>query len=104
YPMGKEKGKNVGSAFYNLSEKDRLPVWAFENQKEVFVNDYTKEYFNYLPNGTPPVPVAGENPESSIWIPLISKDKTTLGILTIQSFEKNAYTEYHLNIARNLAL
>ena len=37
-------------------------------------------------------------------MPLLSKDKKSLGIITIQSFEKNAYNEYHLSIVRNLAV
>jgi len=104
YPIGKEKGKNVPAAFYNLSEDDRLPVWAFKNQQEVFVNDYLKEYNNYIPDSEPSKPIAGDMPESSIWLPLLSKEKKSLGIITIQSFEKNAYTEYHLSIVRNLAV
>lgn len=104
YPMGIEKGNKLPFAFYDLTEDARLPVWAFKNQKEVFVNDYLKEYHNYIPNGIPPMPVVGDSPESSIWCPLISKDKKTFGILTIQSFQKNSYTEYHLNIVRNLAV
>jgi len=104
YPMGIEKGKKLPFAFYNLTEDDRLPVWSFKNQKEVFVNDYLKEYHNYIPSGTPPMPVVGDSPESSIWYPLISKDRKTFGILTIQSFQKNSYVEYHLNIVRNLAV
>jgi len=104
YPLGKEKGKTVSSAYYDLSENERLPVWSFKNQKEAFVNDYLKEYNNYIANAEPPKPIAGDMPESSIWFPLISKEKNTLGILTIQSFEKNAYTDYHLNIVRNLAV
>ena len=43
-------------------------------------------------------------PVSSIWVPLISKDKETIGIITIQSFEKNAYTEHDLDIIKNLAV
>ncbi len=104
YPIGKEKGKNVGTAYYDLSEDHRIPVWSFKNQKEAFVNDYLSEYNNYIPDCEPAKPSAGEMPESSIWLPLISKDKKTLGIITIQSFEKNAYTEYHLSIVRNLAV
>jgi GAF domain-containing protein/serine phosphatase RsbU (regulator of sigma subunit) len=104
YPMGKEKGKNVGSASYELTENDRLPVWAFKNQKEVFVNDYLTEYKRYISDYEPAKPIAGEMPVSSIWLPLVSKDKKTMGIITIQSFEKDAYTEYHLNIVRNLAV
>jgi len=104
YPMGIEKGKALSFAFYNLTDDDRLPVWSFKNKKEAFVNDYLLEYKNYIPDHPPPMPVAGDMPESSIWIPLISQDKQALGVITIQSFQKNAYTEFHLDIVRNLAV
>jgi two-component system NtrC family sensor kinase len=35
-------------------------------------------------------------------LPLVYKDKT-IGVITAQSFRCQAYTEYHLNIVRNLA-
>jgi GAF domain-containing protein len=104
YPLGKEKGQTLPFAYYELTEDERLPVWAFKNQKEVFVNDYLTDYYNYIPGGTPPRPVVGDMPESSIWFPLISKERNTLGIITIQSFEKNMYTDYHLSIVRSLAV
>jgi len=104
YPMGKEKGKTIGSAYYDLTEDDRLPVWAFKNKEQVFVNDYLKEYNNYIPGSVAPRPIAGDMPESSIWYPLLAKDGKAMGILTIQSFEKNKYTGYHLSIVRNLAV
>ncbi len=104
YPMGKERGKNVGSAFYDLNEDDRLPVWSFKNQKEVFVNDYLLEYNNFIPGHKPPLPIAGDMPVSSIWVPLVSKDGSTIGIITIQSFEKNSYTEHDVDIIKNLAI
>lgn len=104
YPMGIERGQHISFVQYDLSEEHWLPVWSFKNQKEVFVNDYEKEYNKYFPNAPIPKPLAGEEPRSSIWIPLFSKDQKPLGIFTIQSFEKNAYTEFHLNIVKNLAL
>ncbi len=104
YPMGIERGEKIGEAYYNLSDSSWLPVWSFKNVKEVFVNDYENEYHNYIPNSPIPKPVAGDVPQSSIWIPLTTKDKKAFGIITIQSFEKNKYTEYHLNIVRSLAI
>ncbi len=104
YPMGKEKGKTIGFAHYDLTEDERLPVWCFKNREQVFVNDYLKEYYNYIPGGIPPRPIAGDMPESSIWYPLMYKDGKAMGVLTIQSFEKNKYTGYHLSIVRNLAV
>jgi PAS domain S-box-containing protein len=104
YPLGKEKGKTLPSAYYNLSEDKWPAVWAFKNQKEFFVNDYGKEYNQYITAFAPPFPIAGDYPESSIWYPLISSEKKTLGVLTVQSFTKNAYSDYHLSIVRNLAV
>ncbi|MBI3503050.1 MAG: GAF domain-containing protein [Bacteroidetes bacterium] len=104
YPMGIERGQHLSFAHYNLSDDYWIPVWSFKNKKEVFVNDYEREYNKYIPSRPLPKAIAGEAPQSSIWIPLFTKDKKQLGILTIQSFQKNAYTEFHLNVARNLAL
>jgi PAS domain S-box-containing protein len=104
YTSGKENGKTFPFFSYSLTEDGSLAVWAFKNQKEVFINDYAKEYHNYIPQGTAPAARIGETPQSSIWYPLVSKDSNTIGILTIQSFKKNAYTNYHLNIVRSLAV
>src|SRR5262249_8639110 len=41
-------------------------------------------------------------PQSLIYLPLVSKDRV-FGIITIQSFEKNAYTDYDVNVMRSLA-
>ena len=106
-PVGIERGKKIINTHGGLSittDVTRIPVWAFLNQRIAIVNDYLKEYNKYIPSGTPPMPLAGEMPESSIWVPLISKERKGIGILTIQSFHKNAYNEYHINIARNLAV
>ena len=43
-----------------------------------------------------------EEPQSIIYMPLVAKERV-LGIITIQSFEKNAYTEHHLNVMQSLA-
>ncbi|MDE3155237.1 MAG: response regulator, partial [Acidobacteriota bacterium] len=41
-------------------------------------------------------------PQSVIYLPLVAKDHV-LGIITIQSFEKHAYTERHLSMMQSLA-
>ena len=41
-------------------------------------------------------------PESLIYLPLVTQGRV-LGVITIQSFRKGAYTEYHLNLLQNLA-
>jgi branched-subunit amino acid ABC-type transport system permease component len=40
---------------------------------------------------------------SLIYLPLLAQARV-LGIITIQSLQKNAYTDYHLNLLQNLAV
>jgi signal transduction histidine kinase/CheY-like chemotaxis protein len=43
-----------------------------------------------------------KRPQSLIYLPLLKQDRV-LGIITIQSFEKHAYTEVHLRLLQSLA-
>lgn len=99
FPASKEKGETL-SPFYNSLDDERPSVWCFKNQKDILVNDYEVEYKKYVKEFKKAV--MGENPESLIYLPLTYKNKK-IGVITAQSFKKNAYTEYHLNILRNLA-
>jgi signal transduction histidine kinase len=110
YRLAIEKGKRYAPYTRDTRDKNQFPVWCIENRQPVFMNDVTKEYSRYisefkstnvegmmLEDGTLP-----EEPFSIIYLPLISQDKV-LGVITIQSFQKNAYTDYHLNLLQNLA-
>ena len=107
YRMAYEEGKHYAPYTRDTSDKGQLPVWCIENRQPVFINDVTVEFSRYigkhdasrsrLENGS----VSAE-PLSLIYLPLIAQDRV-LGIITVQSFRKDAYTEYHLNILENLA-
>lgn len=87
----------------SLNDTERLSVICYKDLKEIFINDLSVEYRKYVPYGDAPTPSEGDLPESAVFLPLIGKDET-LGIITIQSFERNAYTEYDVNILRNLSI
>jgi signal transduction histidine kinase/heme exporter protein D len=110
YRLAIEKGKRYAPYTRDTRDKNQFPVWCIEKREPVFMNDVTKEYRRYisvfksanvegmaLEDGALP-----EEPFSIIYLPLISQDKV-LGVITIQSFQKNAYTDYHLNLLQNLA-
>ena len=78
-----------------------------DHRKAVFIGDVTAEYSRYIgkyeePGNKLEDGSAPQKPQSLIYLPLIAKDQV-LGIITVQSFQKNAYTEYHLNLLENLA-
>jgi signal transduction histidine kinase/heme exporter protein D len=108
YKMAIEQGKRYQPYSRDAREKNQFPVWCIENRKPVFINDVEKEYSNYiqkfkdttseLEDGS-----VSKDPHSLIYLPLVSKGKI-LGVITIQSYKKNAYTDYHLNLLENLAM
>jgi signal transduction histidine kinase/heme exporter protein D len=99
-PATKEKGKTLPLFSYPIDDVNRPAVWCYMNQKEIFINDYETEYKKYIKQLQQAA--AGDNPASMLYLPLTYKDKK-IGVITAQSFSKNVYTEYHLNILRNLA-
>lgn len=98
-----EKGEKLPFYYNELNDESRPAVWCFKQQKEIFINDLKTEYNNYFPGRQIPVPKAGEQSESIIYLPISTASKR-IGVITVQSFKENAYSEYQLNILRNLAI
>ncbi len=102
FPGVKEKGEILDCMSFDLADELRLSSYCVKTRKEIFINDFDTEYSKYLPAITPPDEKTG-NSSSIIYLPMILNDEV-MGVITVQSFHKNAYTEYHLNIVRNLAI
>ncbi len=100
FPGFIENGDKLPLNWDYLDDKNCLSVVSFLGLREIAINDYNKEYTNYIPEykGT----IIGENTNSVIYLPLVSKKKP-IGVITVQSAEKNAYTEQDLNMLRNIA-
>ncbi len=102
-----EDGRRYAPYSRDTRNPDQFPVWCIEHRAPVFINDVDQEYGRYLAHydgQSRPLEDGSmsRQPQSLIYLPLISKDRV-LGVITIQSFEKQAYTEYHRNVMQNLA-
>ena len=86
---------------YPLDDPDRLAAFCFKNGVTILINDYSIEYKIYISGMK--APVSGSEASSIVYIPLYAKGNI-IGVFTVQSFEKNAYSEYHFNILKNLAV
>ncbi|HVO75232.1 MAG TPA: ATP-binding protein, partial [Ignavibacteriaceae bacterium] len=107
YRLALEKGKRYPPYSRDTKDKNQFPVWCVENKEPIFINDVSSEYRKYIQYYKEPERVLEDGsfsrePRSLIYIPLISKERV-LGVITIQSFIKNAYTDYHFKILQNLA-
>ena len=100
FPATIENGETLPPFSYDLADENRLAVWCFNNQKEVMINDSDHDYQKY--SQILQTPLSGKMPESILYLPLLHKEKV-IGVITAQSFRKNAYNEYDLNMLRNLA-
>ncbi|MES1219377.1 MAG: GAF domain-containing protein, partial [Bacteroidota bacterium] len=107
YKYAVERGKRYKPYTRDTKDKNQLPVWCIENRKPVFINDVSQEYSKYISTYKEKDLILedetlAEEATSLIYLPLMVQDRI-LGIITIQSFKKNAYTPYHLSLLQNLA-
>lgn len=99
FPHAMEKGKQLPTWYSSLDETDRLPSWCLTNNKEIIINDYEVEYSKYIK--TVLKAKVGDLPDSVIYLPLMAGDET-IGVITVQSFKKHVYNQYHIDILRSL--
>jgi len=100
FPATYENSAPLPAYSDSIDDKNRLAVLCLVNESEIIIGDLQTEYQKYLQNF--PVPKQGEQPVSLIYLPLKVKNKTK-GVITVQSFRKNAYSNYHLYMLRNIA-
>lgn len=94
-----EDGKVLPFDFDDLNDENSLAAWCFNNQQEIHISEVSREINNYIPDFK--FTNHGEVSESLIYVPLTTKEK--IGVITVKSFDKNAYRIIHLNLLRNLA-
>ncbi|MBC7865506.1 MAG: GAF domain-containing protein [Bacteroidia bacterium] len=102
FPAIIEKGIKIPSSI-SLTEENRPATWCFKNQKVFQVNNYAKEFGNYFNIKTQPLFKHGGATQSIIYYPLIIKEKM-LGVITVQSFKENAFSENDIDILKNLSI
>ncbi len=96
-----EEDVKVPDISYSMDERQRLAVYCLEHREDILINDYFTEYKRFFPEMLPSKTT--KNSHSIIYLPLISSGRP-LGVITVQSFKKNAFNNYHVNILRNIAV
>lgn len=97
-------GKERISTYYHdfsTREGQHLSLWCIENKKEILINDFDKEYQNYIKNGKINTSIKNR-PQSVIYLPLIVEEEC-IGVMTVQSYKKNVYTYENINVLKTLS-
>jgi len=102
FPGVRERNKQLNDIVVDLSNNNTLGSYCFNNQTEINISNYFESYSEYIHPSIEPVPGDG-NASSIIYFPL-TIGKKRLGVLTVQSFDSDAFDEYHNNIIRNIGI
>ncbi|MGB0523059.1 MAG: tetratricopeptide repeat protein [Flammeovirgaceae bacterium] len=81
-----------------LSQESLPSIQCFNNKKEIFINNLNDAYDTFSVSTEEN---RGEIPASLIYLPLTVEDRT-IGVITVQSFTENAYTESDLALLHTL--
>jgi C4-dicarboxylate-specific signal transduction histidine kinase len=101
FPATYENGRVLPSYSNSIEDKNRLSATCFNEGKEIVMGNLDEQHKDYMLNI--PNPVVGDQAVSLIYLPLMAKGKK-LGVITVQSFQQNAYSDYHLYMLRNIAI
>jgi signal transduction histidine kinase/CheY-like chemotaxis protein len=107
YSLAIENGKRYAPYTRSTDDKNQFAVWCIDHRQPILINDVSTEYSKYISSyehrgGALVDGSRAQPPASMIYLPLIAQERV-LGVLSIQSFKKNAYTEQHLSLLENLA-
>ncbi len=101
FPRFKEDGNDINNIRFELDDPNRLAVYCYNNETEIFINDLDKEASKYIKEV---IAVSQSHiPKSVIYLPLKVRGEI-IGVITVQSFIKNAFKEYHLSLLQNIAV
>jgi diguanylate cyclase (GGDEF)-like protein len=93
-----EHGKRIHRHDQRLDYRRSYGAWAIHNRKTVFISDSEAEAKFYLPGGRTS---QGKPAASLVFVPLMIEERV-IGVLTLQSYTKNAYTEKHRGFLETL--
>lgn len=94
-----EHGKMLDSFTLSLENEKSWLVWGFLHNQTVRINDIEKEYKKYIKGLAS---TRGELMYSAMYSPLMVEGEV-IGMFSIQTKDKNAYTETHKDLLKTLS-
>jgi serine phosphatase RsbU (regulator of sigma subunit) len=95
-----ESGETMPYHYDLLSDENSLPVWAFNRRRQIMIGDFAEDYKDYV-DWRPEMRTKGIM-KSAVYIPLAT-EKRPIGVITVQSDQKDAYSNKDLTILQTLA-
>lgn len=97
----READKKLPDFSADAHNRERFSGWMFAHRKEILINDFEQEYTRYF--SAPITPLQGMEPSSLMYVPL-SVNGELIGLLSIRSPKKDAYSFQSLEILKTIAV
>jgi len=95
------KGDTTQNFQVSIADENDLTVWSLYNREEVIIKKYIDEYKYYIPNA--PFPGRTGFAQSIVCLPLMNQSQS-LGVMTVQSYDEDAFSGNDINLLKNLAV
>ncbi len=98
-----EGGEYLEPFQVSMAQSNRPAVWCVKNRQPLVINDYMRDHGKYFGDEEVPMkPMKGIKVQSLVYWPLVVSD-SVIGVLSVQSHEKHAYNQQHLDMISTLA-
>ncbi|MCB9194689.1 MAG: SpoIIE family protein phosphatase [Flavobacteriales bacterium] len=100
FPLFVEKENKYTDYKIPLTDENKLATICLHRKELISIKDSEIELVQYIKDIGP---ILGDVTKSIIYLPLFDREDV-VGVLTIQSFNKNAYDSYSLSLVKNLSV
>jgi serine phosphatase RsbU (regulator of sigma subunit) len=101
-----DAGKRLPLYERDMNDKNQFAVWCIDNAASVFINDVDVEGTRYIPAFREKINVVEKDhnnyAKSMLYVPLLLQG-SVVGIISVQSYNRNAYSEADLETLKTLA-
>jgi len=93
---------------YSTEDKHRPAICCFNEKKFIHYRDWRNDYKNHyekygIDNEKRKPPSGGDDTNTLVFIPLLDGDKNSLGVISIQSTETDAFSQFQIDILKTLS-
>jgi tetratricopeptide (TPR) repeat protein len=107
FRLAMERGQRYKPYSRGMSDKKQFAVWCIEQKQAIRSGDIRQEHPEFVKSFEIDTQLEdgskAEMPASAIYLPLLLEGKA-VGLISVQSFQKDAYTEHHFNLLKNLSM
>jgi diguanylate cyclase (GGDEF)-like protein len=99
YALYVEEAQRITPFVRSVDSEDSFAAWSVRNNQEIVLLDADREFRKYIPKRRS---ITSRHSKSLVFVPLSAEDHV-VGVMTIQSHKKRAYSESQLELLRALA-